>query len=154
MNASIPHLKGKWLWCWKREPFQVLLPLLRHVMPFNDRNCCFTMLSKEAVLVTGYFIPSILACLNVKSILLQPSIFRMNLLIKLKVIMLVLTPIICRISLKQCHWLAWRVRWWWQARLSYTWNYLIIKSVIWLSLLIWKNWCHFLAKSTKSYFST
>ena len=25
--------------CWKRETFQALLPLLRHVVPLNDGNC-------------------------------------------------------------------------------------------------------------------
>ena len=29
--------------CSKREPFRVLLPLLRHVVPLNDGNCRLTM---------------------------------------------------------------------------------------------------------------
>ena len=29
--------------CSKREPFHVLLPLLRHVAPLNDGNCRLTM---------------------------------------------------------------------------------------------------------------
>ena len=29
--------------CSKREPFRVLLPLLRHVVPLNDRNCRLTI---------------------------------------------------------------------------------------------------------------
>ena len=28
---------------WKRERFGVLLPLLPHMVPLNDRNCCLTM---------------------------------------------------------------------------------------------------------------
>ena len=31
------------LWGSKREPFRVLLPLLRHVAPLNDGNCRLTM---------------------------------------------------------------------------------------------------------------
>ena len=29
--------------CSKREPFHAILPLLRHVMPINDGNCCLTI---------------------------------------------------------------------------------------------------------------
>ena len=29
--------------CLKREPFHALLPLLRHVVPLNDGNCCLTI---------------------------------------------------------------------------------------------------------------
>ena len=31
------------IWCSKREPFHVLLPLLHHVVPLNDGNYCLTM---------------------------------------------------------------------------------------------------------------
>ena len=31
------------IWCSKREPFHVLLPLLRHVVPLNNGNCRLTM---------------------------------------------------------------------------------------------------------------
>ena len=31
------------IWCLKQEPFHMLLPLLRHMVPLNDRNCRLTM---------------------------------------------------------------------------------------------------------------
>ena len=31
------------IWCSKQELYHVLLPLLRHVVPLNDRNCCLTI---------------------------------------------------------------------------------------------------------------
>ena len=57
--------------------------------------------------------------------------------------------VIVGISHERCQWLALRV--WWQTlafvthKITWQWAY-----VAWLSLLLWKNWYHFLPKSTQS----
>ena len=40
MNVSNLHICAL---CSKREPFHTLLPLLRHLVPLNDGNCCLTI---------------------------------------------------------------------------------------------------------------
>ena len=42
MNINILHLKSR-IWCLKREPFHILLRLLRRMMALNDRICRFKM---------------------------------------------------------------------------------------------------------------
>ena len=53
------------IWCSKREPFRVLLPLLRHVVPLNDGNCRLTMhVDKGRRARNALPTPWIWACLN------------------------------------------------------------------------------------------
>ena len=55
----------------KREPFRMLLPLLRHVAPLATGNCCLKISSsRDAVLVTRYLEPFISKCLNAVKIIL------------------------------------------------------------------------------------
>ena len=60
--------------------------------------------------------------------------------------MLLLTPMIAGLSHKRWQWLPLRV---WRHVLAFvTRDYLTLAFVIWLSLLLWKIWCHFPSKST------
>ena len=107
-DCQCSSLKNR-IWCWKREPFPVLLLLLRHMPPLmmeivNSR--CPTL---RSWLLLHIF--NIGWSKRVKRIMPQSNIFTMNVWIELKVIMLLLTPMIGWFSLKRCHYLTWRVRW-------------------------------------------
>ena len=67
--------------CSNREPFRMLLPLLRHVVPLNDGNFRLTCPSlRDATIVMRYLTPWISARLNpLKIILPQYNMFTTNL---------------------------------------------------------------------------
>ena len=110
--------------CSKRETFHALLPLFRHVVPLNDRNCRLTMpvgkgrCAREAlphafnsgVFKYGKSNPTTIKLIYNKSENLN------------EVVTLLLTARIGGIFHKQYQWLAWRV--WWRAGLCYTRDYL------------------------------
>ena len=95
--------------------------------------------SGEAALVTCYLTPWTSACLNLlKRILIQRSIFAVNLQTYLKVVKLILTPMIAVISHKWCQWFAWRV--WWHVVAFVTHEITRHRAYIAkLSLLLWKS---------------
>ena len=94
----------------KREPFRVLLPLLRHVAPLSDGKLMShnAVVKGRSVLVTWYLEPFISKCLNaVKIILTQWHESAMTLWNCWIVVRLFLIPMIGGISYKRRQWLIW-----------------------------------------------
>ena len=137
--------------CSKREPFNALLPLLRHVVPLDDGNCRLTIpvvkgrCAREALphaFNIGVFKYGKRNPTTIKHITTTLGTL-------MEVVTLLLTAIIGEIFHKQCQWLAWRV--WWHALAFVTHEITWRRAyVAWLSPLPWKNWCHFAPKSTQS----
>ena len=97
------------------DPSHVLIQLLRHLASLKDKNC---RLTSDAMGLGGryardalfdIFKTGMLRCGKTKPP--NSNIFITCLRTQLKVMMLLLTPVICRISLRLCQWLAWKV-WW------------------------------------------
>ena len=100
MNVSILHLKYEY--GAKQELFRMLLPLLSHMVP----------LTKDTMLVTCFLTPSIAACLYLsKNNFITIKHIHNESETIIEVVILLLTPMIARISDKWCQWLAMRV-WW------------------------------------------
>ena len=102
--------------CSKREPFHALLPLLRHVVPLNDRNGRLTITVIKG-LCAREALPQAFNIGVFKYGKSNPTaikhIYNESERIWMEVVTMLLTAIIGEIFQKQCQWLVWRV--WWHA---------------------------------------
>ena len=112
VNIIIPHAKRR-VCCSKREPFYALLALLRHValLKYGNRRLAIPVVTGRCALdpLPQSFDIDVFKCDNDDTI--KPNIIKPNLRVALTVVILLLTAIIGRITLKRCQSLAWRVRW-------------------------------------------